>query len=122
MSTCLQTGGKSQLERTTAAAHLRNQATFNPEMYEAEAQRKAASAAAKLKRKVSLGVAVDAETGEVMTVENAGAEGAAGEDEARRRSKRRHTVDNRTAHIERMRKEVEEKKVTISLDSDFVSR
>lgn len=100
------------MERITAAAHKRHQAAFNPEMYEAEAQRKKAAAATKLKRKVSMGVVVDAETGEVMTAgaEEAGG-GEGGEDESRRRSKRTQTVQNRTAHIQRLRKEEEDKKV-----------
>jgi len=57
---------------------------------------------------------VDAETGEVMTVENGetaeGEAGETGEDASRRRSKRRFTVESRTAHIKRLQKEEIEKK------------
>ncbi|TCD63095.1 hypothetical protein EIP91_005999 [Steccherinum ochraceum] len=105
------TGGMTQLDRITAAAQKRHEAILDPEKYEAIAQKKKAATEARLKRKVSMGVAVDAETGEVIPgAPSENGEGEAGEDESRRRSKRKHTVDSRTAHIERLRKEVEEKK------------
>ena len=111
-----QTGGKSQVERVTAAAHMRHQAVFNPGAQEAVAQRKKNLAAAKMKRKVSLGVAVDAETGKPMPIEEeleGGRKEAEQSQRSRRQSKRKFTVESRTAHIERMRREEEERKVSL---------
>ncbi|KAI0053181.1 hypothetical protein FA95DRAFT_1586223 [Auriscalpium vulgare] len=92
---------RSRVDRATAVAHARQRVTFNPEAYEAElvaaADKESAGDAAKKKRRVSLGLAIDAETGEVVN-------------NAKRQSRRTHTVLNPSASASRMKKEVEEKK------------
>ena len=64
------------MDKVTAAAHARNKATFHPELMTAPAPK---MSAAKMNRRVSLGSAVDAETGAVV-------EGG------KRKSSRRHTM------------------------------
>ncbi|KAH8101447.1 YL1 nuclear protein-domain-containing protein [Cristinia sonorae] len=108
-------GGKTQLERLTEAAHKRHRATFDPELYEVEAEKQKANALAK-KQRVAIGAALDAETGEAMVVDNDDAAGGNEEkakSKSRRQSKRAHTVQNRAAHNERLRKEEEEKKSAV---------
>lgn len=75
----------------------------------------------KLKRKVALGAVVDAETGELMRVDVDSTDKpdiAGNSRQSRRRSTRTYTVESRAALNERIRKEVEEKKVlTASVQS-----
>lgn len=63
----------------------------------------------KPKRRVSLGVVVNAETGEVI-------QGGAGTVGAKRHSQRRHTVMNTSATVNRI-KDAEEKRVRAFLDA-----
>lgn len=55
---------RTQLEKITAAAHARQKATFNPDLSTNDEPK--AVAPSKMKRKVSMGVVVDAETGAVV--------------------------------------------------------
>ncbi|KAL6300983.1 YL1 nuclear protein-domain-containing protein [Sparassis latifolia] len=87
---------RSKLDRVTAAAHAKQKDTFHPLLAQASTSRTAVSAAEKLKRRVSLGVAIDAETGEVVK-------------SAKRKSGRIHTMLNTSATVSRMR-DAEEKK------------
>ena len=70
--------------------------TFNPDIYEDTTE--GASMVVKKKRRVSLGLAIDAETGEVIN-------------NAQRQSRRSHTVLNTSATALRMKKDAEDKKV-----------
>ena len=70
--------------------------TFNPDIYEDATEE--ASMVVKKKRRVSLGLAIDAETGEVIN-------------NAQRQSRRSHTVLNTSATALRMKKDAEDKKV-----------
>jgi len=85
---------RTRTERATAVAHARQRVTFNPELFGESSSM--ATAPEKRKRRVSLGLAVNAETGEVVS-------------SAKRQSKRSHTVLNRSATFSRM-KDAEEKK------------
>ena len=93
------------MERITALAHARQAETFNPSAVEHPAEDKQK----KLKRRVSLGAAINAETGEVL---ESGVEGldAGGEIlsrvAGRRHSTRTHTVANTSAADIRARDEV----------------
>lgn len=84
---------RSKLEKVTAIAHARQKATFNPETQKTT---NAESSETKLKRRVSLGVVIDAETGEVM-------------ERAKRQSTRSHTMLNTSATVSRMKDEKEKK-------------
>jgi hypothetical protein len=75
--------------------------TFNPEIYE-DAAEDTSSMAAKKKRRVSLGLAIDAETGEVIN-------------NAQRQSRRSHTILNTSATAQRMKKDAQDKKVRLPL-------
>ncbi|KAI0271730.1 YL1 nuclear protein-domain-containing protein [Gloeopeniophorella convolvens] len=88
---------RSRVERATAAAHARQKVTFNPEAYDDSAE-ESASAAARKRRRVSLGLAIDAETGEVIN-------------NAQRQSRRSHTILNTSATAQRMKKDAEDKKL-----------
>ncbi|KAI0344196.1 hypothetical protein BDW22DRAFT_1406600 [Trametopsis cervina] len=81
---------RSHLDKITAAAHARQKATFNPETASPKVP------AAKLNRRVSLGGAVDAETGAVL-------EGR------KRKSLRRHTMLNTSMTEIRAKDELEKK-------------
>ncbi|KAK7688124.1 hypothetical protein QCA50_008494 [Cerrena zonata] len=84
--------GKTQLERITAAAHARQAATFNPQLHVEPVKKQP-----KPRRRVSMGVVVDAATGEVL-------EGASQESNAgKRKSRRMSTIMNRTATEHRLR-------------------
>jgi vacuolar protein sorting-associated protein 72 len=86
------------VEKATAAAHARQRVTFHPQ---AETSEKVHNKEPqKLKRRVSLGVAVNAETGEVI-------EGGT----RQRQSQRSHTIMNTSATVNRM-KDAEEKRVS----------
>lgn len=69
--------GRSQLEKVTAAAHVRQKATFHPELATTDMPK------AKMKRRVSMGVVVDAETGAVVESTS-----------TKRHSQRSHTMLN----------------------------
>lgn len=86
------------MEKATAAAHARHRVTFNPQTEISE--KRPNKEAQKLKRRVSLGVAVNAETGEVI-------EGGT----RQRQSQRSHTIMNTSATVNRM-KDAEEKRVS----------
>ncbi|KAI9437020.1 YL1 nuclear protein-domain-containing protein [Lactarius indigo] len=87
---------QSRVEKAAAAAHVRQKVTFNPEVYE-DATEDTSSMAAKKKRRVSLGLAIDAETGEVIN-------------NAQRQSRRSHTILNTSATAQRMKKDAADKK------------
>jgi vacuolar protein sorting-associated protein 72 len=91
---------QSRVERAAAAAHARQKVTFNPEIYD-DAAEETSSVAAKKKRRVSLGLAIDAETGEVIN-------------NAQRQSRRSHTILNTSATAQRMKKDAEDKKVVFA--------
>lgn len=80
-------------------AHARQRVTFNPEIYE-DPTEDTSSMAAKKKRRVSLGLAIDAETGEVIN-------------NAQRQSRRSHTILNTSATAQRMKKDAQDKKVRL---------
>ncbi|KAG1765217.1 hypothetical protein EDD22DRAFT_881122 [Suillus occidentalis] len=87
---------RARVEKATAAAHARQRVTFHPQ---AETSEKGPNKEPqKLKRRVSLGVAVNAETGEVI-------EGGT----RQRQSQRSHTIMNTSATVNRM-KDAEEKR------------
>ncbi|KAI0935606.1 hypothetical protein AcV5_003985 [Taiwanofungus camphoratus] len=85
---------RSKLDKVTAAAHARQKATFNPQIH--ETLHSQTNTAEKAKRRVSLGVAVNAETGEIMET-------------AKRQSRRSHTMLNTSATASRMKDEAEKK-------------
>lgn len=89
---------RSKLDRVTAAAHARNKASFNPQVHDI------IISSSRLKRRVSMGSAVDADTGEVV-------EGN------KRHSRRAHTMQNTSETAIRM-KDAEEKRVCLASD-DF---
>ncbi|KAI0294748.1 YL1 nuclear protein-domain-containing protein, partial [Russula brevipes] len=76
---------QNRFERAATIAHARQRTSF---------------AVAKKKRRVSLGLAIDAETGEVIN-------------NAQRQSRRSHTVLNTSATAQRMKKDAEDKKVRL---------
>lgn len=87
---------QNRVARAAAAAHARLRVTFNPEIYDDVIEE--TSMVAKKKRRVSLGLAIDAETGEVIN-------------NAQRQSRRSHTILNTSATALRMKKDAEDKKV-----------
>ncbi|OCH94217.1 hypothetical protein OBBRIDRAFT_770274 [Obba rivulosa] len=87
---------RSQLDKVTAAAHARQRATFNPEVQAEPSSASAHKPSEKMKRRVSLGVAVNVETGEVF-------------ERGKRQSQRRHTILNTSLTAVR-RKEEEQRK------------
>lgn len=87
---------RSKLDKVTAAAHARQKATFKPQDRPSESRERVPSSEAKVKRRVSLGVVVDAETGEVV-------------ERAKRQSSRRHTMMNTSATVSRLKDEQEKK-------------
>ncbi|KAH9850570.1 YL1 nuclear protein-domain-containing protein [Lenzites betulinus] len=95
---------RTQLERITALAHARQAATFNPELIAPPDKEKTTK---KIRRRVSLGVAVDAETGEVTSLEAGAAEDVESASAAlgRRHSTRTHTVANTSATVSRVKDE-----------------
>ncbi|RDX51558.1 hypothetical protein OH76DRAFT_1401445 [Lentinus brumalis] len=99
---------RTHLERVTALAHARQAATFNPSTIEPPPsdQQKVQK---KLSRRVSLGIAVNVETGEVFEGgenEDANASAAVSIPGRRRHSTRTHTVANTSATVSRVRDEV----------------
>ena len=89
---------RTRVEKATAAAHARQRVTFNPQAEVSSLKHN--KEAQKLKRRVSLGVAVNVETGEVI-------EGGT----RQRQSQRSHTIMNTSATVNRM-KDAEEKRVS----------
>ncbi|THV01225.1 hypothetical protein K435DRAFT_409380 [Dendrothele bispora CBS 962.96] len=96
---------KTRLERATAAAHERQKVTFDPTAYAASPSASKPKKG-KPKRRVSLGLTINAETGEVMAVQNEDGETGTG---PTRKSKRGSTRLNTTETVKRML-ESEEKK------------
>ncbi|TFK89270.1 hypothetical protein K466DRAFT_584757 [Polyporus arcularius HHB13444] len=99
---------RTHLERVTALAHARQAATFNPSTIvpPPSDQQKVQK---KLSRRVSLGIAVNVETGEVFEGgenEDASASAAVSTPGRRRHSTRTHTVANTSATVSRVRDEV----------------
>lgn len=74
--------------------------TFNPEV---EASSSTTQPKAKPKRRVQMGDAINAETGEVMDAEERRAASV------KRKSQRKHTILNTSAHVKRMKKDKEKK-------------
>ncbi|KAI0761163.1 hypothetical protein BD413DRAFT_248733 [Trametes elegans] len=95
---------RTHLDRITALAHARQAATFNPEFIAPSEKEKTEK---KIRRRVSMGVAVDAETGEVTTLEpDVTIDPESASTALRRRhSMRTHTVANTTATVSRVRDE-----------------
>lgn len=96
---------RKTIEKNTAAAHARHKITFNPQALESEGAGPSAAldtaSTEKKKRRVSMGQAVDAETGQVVI-------------NAKRQSRRTHTVNSTTALVSRL-KDAESKKVSSQL-------
>lgn len=99
------------MERATAAAHAKHKVTFNPQ---AESQGPSSKPKGKPKRRVSLGFAINAETGEIIMGEND--ESAGGK---KRHSQRKHTILNTSATVKRMQKS-EEKRVRSTTTSIYL--
>ncbi|KAG9310376.1 YL1 nuclear protein-domain-containing protein [Chiua virens] len=99
---------RTRVEKATATAHARHRVTFNPEATSSLPKSQ------KTKRRVSLGVVVNAETGEVI-------EGGAGTAGAKRHSQRRHTVMNTSASVNRI-KDAEEKRAAIPKKTKTITR
>ncbi|KAJ8590910.1 hypothetical protein M405DRAFT_765714 [Rhizopogon salebrosus TDB-379] len=98
---------RARVEKATAAAHARHRVTFNPQVEASSSKHKEAQ---KFKRRVSLGVAVNAETGEVI-------EGGT----RQRQSQRSHTIMNTSATVNRM-KDAEEKRATLPKKARVVTK
>ncbi|KAK0210991.1 YL1 nuclear protein-domain-containing protein [Desarmillaria ectypa] len=81
---------RTRVEKATAAAHARQKVTFNPEASSSSAPK----TKLRPKRRVSLGTAVNAETGEVIK----------GDAKGQRHSKRIHTIKNTSATVKRFKK------------------
>ncbi|TFK47919.1 hypothetical protein OE88DRAFT_1738049 [Heliocybe sulcata] len=92
---------RSRVERAVANANARQRVTFNPEVQTSNEASTSQVKTTKTKRRVSLGVAIDAETGEVM------------DSGAQRRSSRRHTILNGTVTANRI-KEAGERRASIA--------
>ncbi|THH14058.1 hypothetical protein EW146_g6239 [Bondarzewia mesenterica] len=90
---------RSRVEKATAAAHARQKVTFNPTAYEETPSSDKSTALEKRKRRVSLGLAINVETGEVIN-------------NAKRQSRRTHTVANTTATVSRMKNAEEKRSAT----------
>lgn len=101
---------RSRVEKATEVAHARQKVTFNPDAADGPPKPKA-----KPKRRVSLGLVVNAETGEVLA--GGGTEGLGG----KRQSQRKHTVMNTSATVKRMKRS-EEKKVCCESSHESVHR
>ncbi|KAI0825324.1 YL1 nuclear protein-domain-containing protein [Trametes gibbosa] len=95
---------RTQLERITALAHARQAATFKPELIAPPDKEKTNK---KDRRRVSIGVAVDAETGEVTSLEVGATEDVESANAAlvRRHSTRTHTMANTSATVSRVKDE-----------------
>lgn len=91
---------RSKLDRVTAAAHERHKASFNPQLHDVQ---DADLSSTRLKRRVSMGSVIDAETGEAV-------EGS------KRHSRRTHTMLNTSETAIRV-KDAEVKKASRVLPS-----
>ncbi|KAF8898332.1 YL1 nuclear protein-domain-containing protein [Infundibulicybe gibba] len=87
---------RSKLERVTAAAHARNKTNFNPQTY-------MPSSGTKTKRRLSTRMLLDVDT--VGTI----AHDSDAIGEKKRQSQRRHTIQNTSATVRRMKKSEEKK-------------
>ncbi|EKM60548.1 uncharacterized protein PHACADRAFT_110047 [Phanerochaete carnosa HHB-10118-sp] len=85
---------RTQLEKVTAAAHARQKATFDPDLSTNDQLKTAVQR--KMKRRVSMGVVVDAETGAVV-------------ESGKRQSQRSHTRLNTSMTDLRIKDEMEKK-------------
>ncbi|OSD05709.1 hypothetical protein PYCCODRAFT_1475211 [Trametes coccinea BRFM310] len=94
---------RTHLDRITALAHARQADTFNPQLTAPAAKEKEK----RVRRRVSLGVAVDAETGEVTSLETGATEEVESASTAlgRRHSMRAHTIANTSATVNRVKDE-----------------
>ncbi|OAX40472.1 hypothetical protein K503DRAFT_848945 [Rhizopogon vinicolor AM-OR11-026] len=99
---------RARVEKATTAAHARQKVTFNPQAEASSSKHN--KEAQKLKRRVSLGVVVNAETGEVI-------EGG----KRQRQSQRSHTIMNTSATVNRM-KYAEEKRATLPKKARVVTK
>ncbi|KAI9566103.1 YL1 nuclear protein-domain-containing protein [Boletus coccyginus] len=102
---------RARFEKATAAAHERQRVTFNPQAMLSQPRSQVTQ---RPKRRVSLGVVVNAETGEVI-------EGGAGRVGAKRKSQRRHTIMNTSATVNRI-KDAEEKRAAIPKKTKMATR
>ncbi|KIJ60563.1 hypothetical protein HYDPIDRAFT_98548 [Hydnomerulius pinastri MD-312] len=102
---------RSRVEKATALAHARQRVTFNPEASSSQPKPKPTQ---KIKRRVSLGVAVNAETGEIIEGSPRGASG-------KRHSQRRHTIMNTSATVSRM-KDAEVKRAAVPKKTKVITR
>ncbi|KAF8060864.1 YL1 nuclear protein-domain-containing protein [Lyophyllum atratum] len=91
---------RSRVEKATAAAHEKHKVTFNP-----QAEASASTSKLKVQRRVSLGVAVNAETGEILPADKSSPK-------KKRHSQRKHTVLNTSATVTRMKRSEEKKAAT----------
>ncbi|EGO19422.1 hypothetical protein SERLADRAFT_453395 [Serpula lacrymans var. lacrymans S7.9] len=89
---------RARVDKATAAAHARQRVTFNPQAHSSSSN-DASRPKLRPKRRVSLGVAINVETGEVI-------EGS------KRQSQRRHTIMSTSATVSRI-KDAEEKKASV---------
>ncbi|KNZ82129.1 Vacuolar protein sorting-associated protein 72 like protein [Termitomyces sp. J132] len=89
---------RSKVERVTAAAHARQKVTFDPQGEVSTSRPKPKD----LKRRVSLGPAVNAETGEVLPVHQPSPK-------KKRHSQRTHTILATSAAAERLKRSEEKK-------------
>ena len=78
-----------KIAKATALAHDRQKVTFDPQHAQPKAQQHQKASGSKLNRRVSLGLVVNAETGEVL--------------KSKRHSMRRHTVMNTSETFIRMK-------------------
>ncbi|KAG5643812.1 hypothetical protein DXG03_009588 [Asterophora parasitica] len=95
---------RSRVERATAAAHAKHKVAFNPQV-QSEASTSKAQEKPKVKRRVSLGLAVNAETGDVLS-------GEKGSPKKKRTSQRKHTILNTSATVKRLKRSEEKKAAT----------
>ncbi|KAF9466890.1 YL1 nuclear protein-domain-containing protein [Collybia nuda] len=102
---------RSKLERATAAAHAKHKVTFNPEAQVSTPAPKSRE----VRRRVSLGGAVNAETGEELLEENSSP------NRKKRHSQRKHTILNTSATVRRM-KNSEAKKAATPKKMKFESK
>ncbi|KAJ3735290.1 YL1 nuclear protein-domain-containing protein [Lentinula guzmanii] len=109
---------RSRLERAAAAAHARQKITFNPTATSEGAVPSTPKTKSKRKPRVSLGFAINAETGEVIADNDEGKDGHNSESEAeegtvrtrtKRSSKRQTTIQNTTDTVKRYLKSEQQK-------------
>ncbi|KAF8168441.1 YL1 nuclear protein-domain-containing protein [Crassisporium funariophilum] len=102
----LRKAGRSQLEKTTAAAHAKHKATFmDPDLQpSASASKPKPKAKTKTNQRVAMGDVVDAETGESVapTKRISGSK-------RMRSSQRKHTVQNTSATVTRLKQSQQKK-------------